>query len=381
MRLALVHEWLISYAGSERVLAAAAECWPDAPIHALVCDRDKLHGTPLAGRDIYTSFLQRLPGSRKRHTRYLPLMPLAVEQLDLRDCDVVLSSSHAVAKGVLTRADQLHVSYVHTPMRYAWDLSLDYLEQSGLSRRRRGMLARLLLHYLRLWDVAAANRADVLLANSRCVARRIERTYRRRAQVIYPPVAVERFRADQPRESFYLVVSRLAPYKRVDLVVEAFTASGRPLVVIGDGPERGRIERLAGANVRLLSGLDDADVADHMQRCRAFVMAADEDFGITAVEAQAAGAPVIAYDRGGARETVRAGETGLFFSRQEVASLNVTVEAFEARREPWDAEAIRRHAEGFATARFQRELVAVVEGAWERLRGRVEKPGDGVCGL
>src|SRR5215217_5951173 len=304
VRVAIVFEWFQRFGGVERVVGEMQRAFPEADLFALVHDSESLAGTPLEGVPVRTSFIQSLPLSKKKYRSYLPLMPLAVEQFDLRGYGLVLSSSHTVAKGVLTRADQLHVSYTHTPVRYAWDLYLDYLSESGLDRGIKGSLARLVLHYLRLWDLSAANRVDAYFANSLYVARRIGKLYRRPARVLYPPVDVERYRPDLPREEFFVVVSRLVPYKRVDLVVKAFARTGRELVVIGDGPDLAKLERDAQPNVKLLGYQPDEVVAGYLQRAKAFILAADEDFGIAPIEAQAAGCPVIAYGRGGALETV-----------------------------------------------------------------------------
>jgi glycosyltransferase involved in cell wall biosynthesis len=291
-------------------------------------------------------------------------MPLAVEQFDLAGYDLIISSNHAVAKGVLTRPDQLHISYVHTPIRYAWEFQAQYLQQAGLTRGLKGMLARLTLHYLRLWDVASANRVDTFVTNSRYVARRVQATYRRSAQVIYPPVAVQRFCPHQPRESFYLAIARFVPYKRVDLIVAAFAQLGYPLVVIGDGSERDRIQSLATANITFLGYQPDAVVANYLQRCRAFIFAAEEDFGITAVEAQAAGAPVIAYGKGGVAETVLSGQTGLFFAEQTVESLIHAVKEFETGCHEWNPMHSRQNAERFSELNFRQQFAAFVDQAW-----------------
>lgn len=370
LRLAVVHEWLTAYAGSEKVVAATLELYPDAPVYTLAHDPAPFRHTPFARHPIHTSFIQRLPGGRRHHRLYLPLFPLAVEQFDLRGFDVVFSSNHAVAKGVLTRAGQFHVSYVHTPVRYAWDVYFDYVRGSGARFGPRSLLARLALHYLRLWDVASANRVDLFLASSRYVAERIRRTYRRAARVVHPPVDVTRFQADRPREEFYLTVGRLVPYKRTDLIVEAFRELALPLVVIGTGPETARLRRLAGPHTRLLGEQSDAVVADHMARCRAFVFAADEDFGIAPVEAQAAGAPVLAYGAGGALETVLHGQTGWLFGEQSVAALAAAVRAERARAEPLAPAACRRQAERFAKPLFQNRIRAILEEGREQLRRR-----------
>lgn len=371
MRLTFVHEWLISYAGSERVLSAAAELFPDAPIHTLLCSAGCIVGTPLAGREIMTSLLQRLPFAASRHRMLLPLMPFAVEQLDVSDANVILSSQHAVAHGVLTRADQLHVSYVHSPMRYAWDLHHDYLAAEGLDFGPRGLLTRYLLHRLRLWDAVAAQRVDRFVANSAYVARRINKHYRRRAEVIYPPVDVHRFDPASQRDDFYIAVSRLVPYKRIDLVVQAAIEHDRPLVVIGDGPERHRIEAIVeragpATKVTLLGEQPTAVVADHLSRCRALIFAADEDFGIVPVEAMAAGAPVVALGRGGACETVVDGETGVWFEDQSVAGVQAGITRFEAIEGELDPSRCRERAERFSKPRFQRELSVLLDRLWDR---------------
>lgn len=370
-RIAIVHEWpvrSVRYAGSEQVVAAMLRAFPQAELHALVHDPEGLQGTPLEGVPAKTSFIQSLPRAREKYRTYLPLMPLAVEQFDLRPYDLVVSSNHAVAKGVLTRADQLHVSYVYTPMRYAWDLYQSYLAESGMTRGAKSYLARLALHYLRLWDTAAANRVDAYLTLSHYVARRIWRTYRRPARVIYPPVEVERYRPDLPREEFFVAVSRFVPYKRMDLIVEAFTRVAKPLVVIGEGPEFRKVERAAGRNVKLLGYQPGDVVADYLQRARAFVFAAEEDFGIAPIEAQAAGCPVIAYGKGGALETIvgwpDSEATGIFFDAQTPEALEAAVELFEAHGAQLQPEACRRNAERFGPDRFQREFRASLEELW-----------------
>ncbi len=385
MRTQLVHEWLGPIGGSELVLEAIASLYPDAPIHALIYQPELYANREIARHEVRTSFIDRLPTGRKHYTRFLPLMPLAVERFDTSDAEVVISSSHAVAKGVLTRADQLHISYVHTPMRYAWDMRLSYLRQTGLDRGLRGMLAHAMLHYLRNWDIASVNRVDSFIANSRYISRRIAKTYRRESTVIYPPVEVERFTPQRQRDDFYLTVSRLVPYKRIDLIAAAFAKLDRPLVIIGDGPERKKIEAAmgkagggggaggtgGGGKVTMLGYQDDTVVRDHLQRCRAFVFAAEEDFGIVPVEAQAAGAPVIALGKGGVRETVIDGQTGVFFDDQSVQGVMAGVKRFEASpASQWNAQTIADHARKFSTDRFKREIAAHVEQAWITFQSR-----------
>ena len=368
MKTAVVHEWLVTYAGSERVCEQMLQLFPQADLYSLVDFLAADLRFFIQDRPVQTSFLQKLPFAQHHFRQYLPLMPLAIEQFDLSDYDLILSSNHAVAKGVITRADQLHISYVHTPMRYAWEMQQQYLKQGGLSRGVGAIAAQVILHYLRLWDLATANRVDHFVANSRFVARRIWKTYRRRADVIYPPVAIERFSPDQPRDDFYLLLSRFVPYKRVDLAVTAFSQLGLPLVVIGDGTEFERVKPLAGACVQLLGRQPDAVVVDHMQRCKAFVYPAEEDFGIAMVEAQAAGAPVIAYGRGGATETVIPGKTGLLFPEQSVESLVEAVRAFAAGACIAHPHELRHQAERFSAERFQQEFSRLIEQKYAKFR-------------
>lgn len=379
MKTALVHDWLVSYAGSEKVVEQLMALFPEAPIYTLFHDMASMRGTPFEGKDIRVSGLNRLPGAARRYRSYLPLMPFAAEQFDLRGYDVVISSSHAVAKGVLVSAEQLHLSYVHSPVRYAWDLYQQYLEEANLTSGAKALLVKVILHYLRLWDSTTANRVDVFMANSQYVARRIWRTYRRPARVLYPPVDVGRFDPTRPREDFYLTLSRMVPYKKMDLIVEAFARTGRTLVVIGDGPDRAKVEALAGPNVVLLGHQPDTVVADYLERCRAFVFAADEDFGITPVEAQAAGAPVIAYGKGGVLESVVPNQTGVFFGQQTTESINRAVEIFESRP-AMNVQVIRNNAERFNPARFAAQAQEIVTTAYDAF-SRHEDPERAVLGM
>lgn len=369
-RVAIVFEWFQQFGGVERVVSSMRDVFPRADCFAIVNDPESLVGTPLEGVPVNTSFIQSLPAATTKYRYYLPLMPLAIEQLDLRPYDLVLSSSHTVAKGVLTRSDQLHVSYTHTPIRYAWDLYLDYLYASGMSRGVTSWLARLVLHYLRLWDVTASNRVDSYLANSYYVAQRIAKLYRRSAQVIYPPVDITRYRHELPREDFFVTVSRFVPYKKLNLIVETFTKMNKPLVVIGDGPDWSKIKALAGTNVELLGYQSDEVITQYLERARGFIFAANEDFGIAPVEAQAAGCPVIAYGRGGALETVvgwpASEATGVFFDTQTSEALEEAVKRFESHE--FDPVACRRNAERFGQPRFQEEFRATVEDLWNRFQ-------------
>jgi len=370
MRVALVHDWFTVYAGAERVVEQILRVFPQADVYALVDFLKEEERGFLQGKRAQVSFIQRLPKARQGYRIYLPLMPLAIEQFDLRGYDLLISSSHAVAKGVITGPDQLHICYCHSPIRYAWDLQHQYLKESGLERGMKSWIARALLHYLRLWDSRTANGVDLFIANSRYIARRILKVYRRQAEVIYPPVDVEAFTLWQDKEDFYLAASRMVPYKRMDLIVEAFAQMpNKKLVVIGDGPEMPKVRAKAGPNVTLLGYQPFEVLRDYMQRAKAFVFAAEEDFGIAPVEAQACGTPVIAFGKGGAAETVVAGETGIFFQDQNVPSLIKAIEEFEKLR--FDPLRVRKNAERFSSERFRREFAALIEREWIRFKERL----------
>jgi len=377
MKIAIVHEWLATYAGSERVLEQMLQVFPQADLFAVVDFLPDAERSFLHGRRPKTTFIQRLPGARRHFRAYLPLMPLAIEQLDLSAYDIVLSSSHAVAKGVLTGPHQLHLSYVHSPIRYAWDLQHQYLAESGLMRGFKSALARMLLHYLRLWDVRSANGVDGFIANSHFIAQRIRKVYRREATVIHPPVDVERFVPRADKEDFYLSASRMVPYKRVPLIVQAFAAMpDKRLVLIGDGPDLAKARSFATPNVSFLGYQRDAALIDHMQRAKALVFAAEEDFGIAPLEAQACGTPVIAFGRGGSLETVRGvgpRRTGSFFLEQSVPAIVEAVQRFDAEASQYSAQACRAHAEGFSQPVFRNALRRHVQAQWLAFRaGGVE---------
>lgn len=366
MKVALVHECVTGYYGSERVLAALADLYPAAPIFVFVHHPEATRGTPLAGREFRTSYLDRLPVLRRNHRLLLPLMPYAAEQHDLRGFDVVISSHHAAAHGVLTRADQLHLCYTHSPARYAWDLYAEHMPPGKFAPLRRR-----LLHRFRGWDVRAAQRVDGFAANSECVARRIRKTYRRDAEVIYPPVDAERFRSDRAREDFYLVAGRLVGYKNVDAVVRAFGTLDRKLVVVGDGPELKKLRKLAGPGVEFTGGLDEAGFADRLERCRALVFAGEEDFGIVPVEAMAAGAPVVALGRGGVAETVQDGVTGVFFDQPTPEAIAGAVRRFEDDGVSADASGLHCAAQRFGPERFSRAASAWVDRAYSEFTKEV----------
>ena len=360
-RFAIVHEWLNIYGGSERLLAEILCLHPQAQLHALIHNKENLRGTLLEGVDVKTSFLQKIPRVEHLYRGLLPLMPLAIESMDVRDYDVVLSVSHAVAHGVKTTKEQAHISYVCTPMRYAWHLQDDYLHLHHLNKPIIVAAARVTLGLLRRWDRAAAARADHLLAISQWTAERIKQAWERGAKVIYPPVDVDRFNHAKKKDDFYLLVSRLVPYKMTAEIIRAFNQLKLPLIIVGDGPEMPRLKKLADENIKLLGHQPDSVVADLMKRAKAFVYMAVEDFGIAMVEAQAAGCPVIAYARGGAVEIVQEGETGLLYREQTAGSMMEAVSQFERRVESFHPRAARENALRFSSQRFRGEFIDFME--------------------
>jgi len=374
-RIAVVHDFLYTYGGAERVLEQILAVFPQAEVFSLFDFLPAAQRGFLGGRSVRTSFIQKLPLARRKHRLYLPLMPLAVEQLDVSAYDVVISSSYIVAKGVITRPGQLHICYCHSPVRFAWDLQGQYLSEAGIASGIKSALARVLLHYIRNYDVRSASGVDLFLTNSRFVSQRVEKYYRRRSTPIYPPIDIDHynpapFDAPAEHEDYFLTASRLVPYKRIDVVIRAFNRMpGHRLIVVGDGPELHRLQALAGPNVRLVGRVSGERLKGYLRRARAFVFAAEEDFGIAPVEAQACGTPVIAYGRGGALESVVEGRTGLFFPEQTADSLISAVQRFEAME--WDASLIRRNAERFSAERFRGEFRNFVESEWAAHRARL----------
>lgn len=355
MKSAIVHDWLVSLGGGENVLEEILQVFP-SPIYTLISDKQRLSPSKILDYEIHNSFLQKFPKSKTLHHLYLPLFPYAIEKFDFSDFDLILSSSHCVAKGILTNAEQLHICYCHTPMRYSWDLYHQYLEASNLHKGPKGLIAKIILHYMRLWDLDSSFRVDHFIANSRNTAKRIYKTYRRKAEVIYPPVDTSYFSFCPSKENYYITSSRLVPYKKIDLIVKAFSLlPERKLLVIGDGPEMKKIKPLASKNIELLGYLEKAKMKELIQKARAFIFAAIEDFGIAPVEAQACGTPVIALNKGGTRETVVENSTGIFFESQDIKSLIQAIEIFEKKENLFDLQKIRTHAETFSKERFHRE--------------------------
>lgn len=300
LNVGIVTDWLVTYAGAERVIKEFIDAFPDADLYSIVDFLSDDARRIFNGKHAHTSFIQKLPSAKRKYQKYLPLMPLAIEQLDVSSHDIILSSSHAVAKGVLTGPDQLHISYVHSPIRYAWDLQHQYLRESGLNNGIKGLLAKWLLHKIRMWDYRTANGVDYFIANSKFISRRIKKVYGRDADVIYPPVDIDQFIFKENKDDYYFTASRLVPYKRIDLIVEAFSyMPNKKLVVIGDGTEMSKIKSKAAKNVEVLGYQPNEVMREYMQNAKAFIFAAEEDFGITPVEAQACGTPVIAFGKGG----------------------------------------------------------------------------------
>lgn len=360
MRVAIVHYWLVNMGGGEKVLESLCRLYPQAHIYTHVLDPHKLSPV-IAGHPIHTTFINKLPFSKKRYQGYLPLMPLALEQLDLTDYDLVISSESGPAKGVITRADTPHICYCHTPMRYLWDNWAEYLSSAGFLTRC-GM--RLFLPSLRRWDLASSFRVDHFVANSHNVARRIRKHWRRDAAVVPPPVNTSSFTAkSNPGGEHYLCFGRLTAYKRVDLAVRACTMLEKPLVVMGDGEEMDKLKTLAGPTVRFLGRVDDSQIATVLATSKALLFPGEEDFGIVPLEAAASGVPVLAYGRGGALETVRNHETGLFFEQQTPEALAAAINEFEQCEMGFDPALIRRHAENFSEHHFQARFAREVDTA------------------
>lgn len=363
LNVAIIHDWLVVNGGAEKVLEEILAIYPQAEIFTLVDylpEKDRLW---LGERKVHTSFIQRLPLSKSKYRNYFPLFPIAIEQFDLSGFDLIISSSYAVAKGVITGPEQTHVSYCHSPARYAWDLQAQYLKESNMEKGLKSTIARYFLHKFRIWDTRTSNSVDAFIANSKFIKKRIHKCYRRDADVINPPVKLTQFQLETEKDDFYLTASRMVPYKRIDLVVEAFTKMpDKKLKVIGEGPEFEKIKAIAEGfnNIEMLGFQSNEVLIDNMQKAKAFVFAAEEDFGIIPVEAQACGTPVIAYGKGGCLETVVDGVSGLHFSEQTLSSVIDAIHRFE-KMEPLPAEQVRANAEQFSIESFHHKLKTIVE--------------------
>lgn len=370
MKVAIVQEWLVTVGGSDKVVKAILDVFPDADIYTLVAKKEVCDELGIPWEKVHTSFIQKMPLGTKKHRAYLPLFPFAIEQFDLRGYDVVISSSHCVAKGVLTKADQLHICYCHSPIRYCWDMYNEYLEESHLDKGFKSWLVRLMLHPIRQFDAIAGSRVDYYISNSDYVGQRIRKTYRRKATTIHPNIDISNFELCNDKQEYYLASSRLVAYKKIDTIIEAFNQMpDKKLVVIGGDPNLEAYRKLANDNVTVM-GYQPFDVLkDKMQHAKAFVFAADEDFGMIPIEAQSCGTPVIAYGHGGSLETVNGGKTGLFFNEQTPEAIVEAVNKFEAMgSQPFAPADCRQWAEGFSEKRFKREIKEFVEEKYEEFK-------------
>lgn len=358
MKVAIIQEWLVTVGGSDKVVKAILDVFPDAEIYTLVAKKEVCEELGIPWEKVHTSFIQKLPLGTSKHRAYLPLFPFAIEQFDLRGYDIIVSSSHCVAKGVITKQDQLHITYCHSPIRYCWDMYNEYLEESHLNKGLKGWLVRYLLHRIRKWDLQSSFRVDYFITNSDYVGRRVRATYRRQATTIHPNIDVSAFELCIEKHDYYLASSRLVAYKQIDTIIKAFNMMpDKKLIVIGGGPNLNEYKKLAGTNVEVL-GFQPFDVLkEKMQHAKAFIFAADEDFGMIPIEAQSCGTPVIAYGHGGSLETVKEGVTGMFFDKQTPESIKFAVEKFEQMGEhPFDYNACRTWAETFSDKRFKKEI-------------------------
>ncbi|EOY3995019.1 glycosyltransferase family 4 protein [Klebsiella aerogenes] len=371
INIGIVADWLVTYAGSEKVIKEFIDVFPSSELYSVVDFLSDSNRELFSGKKAKTTFIQKMPFAKSKYQKYLPLMPLAIEQLDMSGHDVILSSSHAVAKGILTGPDQLHISYVHSPIRYAWDLQHQYLRESGLSEGLKGFIAKYLLHKIRIWDYRTANGVDHFIANSKFISRRIHKVYGRSSDVIYPPVDVNNFTLNENKDNYYFTASRLVPYKRIDLIVDAFNEMPeKKLVVVGDGSEMDKIKSKAKGNIEILGYQPNNIMQKHMQNAKAFVFAAEEDFGITPVEAQACGTPVIAFGKGGVLETIipegNQNPTGVFFDKQEPGSIIESVNKYESMQDLFEPTECRRNAEKFSEERFRTEINTYIRDKWTK---------------
>ena len=363
MKKALIHEWFSSNScgGAEQCIKSFVSTWDDFDIFGLIDNfKNQDRKDFLNNKTVHTSFIQNLPFGKTKYKNYFPLFPFAIEQFNLTNYDLILSSSHLVAKGILTHSNQLHISYVHTPVRYAWDLYHRYLEEHNLSKGLKSLMAKYFLHQLRMWDLSTINRVDYYIANSKFIAKRIKKIYGKDATVIYPPVDTEQFSLEKTKENYYLTASRLVPYKKIDLIVDAFSQTNHKLVVIGDGPDLKKIKKKATKNIEILGYQSNESLISHMKKAKAFVFAAEEDFGIIPVEAQACGTPVICLNKGGTAETVTT-KTGVFFKNQTIQDIVEAITFFEKNKDSLDPDAIRQNALRFNRLRFEKEIKAFVE--------------------
>ncbi len=363
MKKALIQDWYYVNGGAEKVLKSFNNIWDDFEHFALIDFLDEKDRSDIftgKNKQVKTSFIQKLPTAKSNHRKFLQLFPYAIEQFNLSKYDLVVSSSASIAKGVLTHQNQLHICYCHSPMRYAWDLYHQYLNEAKLNKGVKSIYAKYVLHKIRLWDLATVNRVDVFIANSNYIAKRIKKIYNREAHVIYPPIDVTAFQFEDKKDEYYFAASRMVPYKKMDLIVEAFNnLPSKKLIVSGDGPDFNKIKKIAKENITLLGFVSNEDLKRYMQKAKAFVFAAEEDFGIIPVEAQSCGTPVIAFGKGGVKETVIQGKTGIFFNEQTPESIIKAIEEFE--KNDFNYSDIRANALKFSRKRFEKEIKEFIE--------------------
>jgi len=357
-KIALVHHWLVGMRGGEKIAESLCNIFPNIDIFTLVYDKNKVSSI-INSKKIQTSFIQKLPLSRRKHQLYLPFMPVAVEQFDLSGYDIVISIESGIAKGVLTKPETCHICYCNTPMRYLWNMYFDYLNNEKMGFLKKSFI-RYYFNYLRVWDLASSFRVDYFISNSENVKKRVQKYYRRDSEVIYPPVNLDRFTCCEKKKDYYLAVSQLVSYKRIDIAVDAFNRLDRELVIIGDGPERKRLEKKAGSNIKFIGWQDDTVLEKYYSEAKAFIFPGEEDFGITPVEAQASGTPVIGYGRGGLLETVDEGNTGLFFDKQDADSLMDAVKRFEKGDHSITSENTRENSRRFDVSIFEKKIKSFI---------------------
>lgn len=365
MKLALIHDWLPFMGGAERVLINFLEIYPRAPIYTTICNRNRLD-YPLNKANIIVSNLQKGDKDIENHRKLFPFMPTAIESFDLNEFDIVLSSSSSIAKGVITKPDTMHICYCHSPMRYAWEFSYEYASKMAGKGSIKDKLLNYFLTGIRVWDNSSSDRVDYFIANSQNVAKRIWKHYRRESVVIHPPVRCNLFNISDINEDYFLIVSRLQEYKKVDLAVEVFNELGLPLIIIGDGPERHKLEKIAKNNIKFLGRVSDEVIKDYYSKCKAFLFPGEEDFGITPLEAMASGRPVIAYGKGGALETVIENKTGIFFLEQNKESMMSAIEKFNIMN--FDKKQIRLHAEKFDEEIFKKKIAKFITNKYEEFK-------------
>jgi len=359
MKVAIIHYWLVSMRGGEKVIESLCELFPQADIYTHVYNPDNISDI-IKQHKIQTTFISKLPFAKRYYKTYFPLMPVALEQLDLRDYDLIISSESGPAKGIITSPTSLHISYVHTPMRYLWDMYPDYRKSAGFLKR---LLMPPIMHYLRMWDVSTASRIDAFITNSHYVKQRVKKYYRRAATVIHPPVEIDKFQISDKTEDFYLMVGQLVRYKKTEVAVEAFNRMKKKLVIIGEGEHFSEIRKIAGDNILLKNRQPFEIIKEYYSKCKALIFPGIEDFGIVPVEAMASGRPVIAFGKGGALETVVEGVTGMFFKEQTPECLIETVEKFETNINDFNSEQIRTYAKKFSKEIFQNKMNGFINKA------------------